>query len=296
MKIAIYGIGVYNDAQFYVSFLIDHLIEKKYDFFIEQQFLTELKKEKNFTYENIKTFSDKQKIDESFDLFFTFGGDGTILSAISVVQDTKIPIVGINTGKLGYLASISKTEFQNKIQDLLAKKFIVSERSLINVELNNKKLDFNLALNEISINRKESTSMIIIDAYLNNELLNSYRADGLIISTPTGSTGYSLSCGGPIVSPENEIFIVTPIAPHNLNIRPFILSDKMEIKLKVSSRVNEFLLSLDSRQYSCDISTEITLKKADYKVKLVQEQENTYLKTLKNKLLWGNDSRNSTQS
>ncbi len=292
MKIAIYGIGTYNEASSYVSFLIEKLIEKQHDFFIEEQFLVELKKEESFKYQDVKVFTSKSKMDTSFDLLFTFGGDGTILSAITIVQDSQIPIVGINTGRLGFLASISKTEFQNKIHDLLSKKFKISERSLISVELNNSNLEFNCALNEISINRKESTSMIIVEAYSNNELLNAYRADGLIISTPTGSTGYSLSCGGPIVSPENEILIVTPIAPHNLNIRPLILSDNVEIKLKIQSRVNEFLLSLDSRQYSLKTNTEITLKKASYKINLVQELDNTYLKTLKNKLLWGNDSRN----
>jgi NAD+ kinase len=292
MKIAIYGIGVYNDAQNYVSFLIEKLTEKKYDFYIETNFLKELLKTDSFKYPDAKTFSGLTKLDASFDLFFTFGGDGTILSAITIIQDTQIPIVGINTGRLGFLASISKTEFQNKIHDLLSKKFKINPRALLSVELNDKKLDFHEALNEISINRKESTSMIIIEAYLNNELLNSYRADGLIIATPTGSTGYSMSCGGPIVSPENEIFIVTPIAPHNLNIRPFILSDKVEIKLKIMSRAEEYLLSLDSRQYSMKTTSEILLKKATYKINLVQEYESTYLKTIKNKLLWGSDSRN----
>lgn len=292
MKIAIYGIGVYNDAQIYVSFLIEKLTEKKYDFYIEENFYKELLKDDGFKHSNAKTFSSLNKLDPSFDLFFTFGGDGTILSAITVIQDTQVPIVGINTGRLGFLASISKTEFQNKIHDLLSKNFKINQRALLSVQLNDKKLDFSEALNEISINRKESTSMIIIDAYLNNELLNSYRADGLIIATPTGSTGYSMSCGGPIVSPENEVFIVTPIAPHNLNIRPFILSDHVEIKLKVISRADEYLLSLDSRQYSMKTTSEITLRKATYKINLVQEQESTYLKTIKNKLLWGNDSRN----
>ncbi len=292
MKIAIYGIGIYNEADKYVSFLIENLIQRNFDFFIEENYYKELQNVNPIFFNNFNTFSSKVKIDSSFNLIFTFGGDGTILSALSTVQDSNIPIVGINTGRLGFLASISRVEFQNKITNLLSNQFKISERTLIDVHLNNQDLDYNKALNEISINRKESTSMILIEAYINGELLNFYRADGLIIATPTGSTGYSLSCGGPIISPENKIFIITPIAPHNLNIRPFIISDDVEIKLKINSRDNEFILSLDSRQYHLKTSIEIILKKANYKINLVQEKDSTYLKTLKNKLLWGNDSRN----
>ena len=242
---------------------------------------------------SVKTISSLGKLRQKIDYLVCFGGDGTILNATTIVKKTNIPIVGINTGRLGFLATISKYELSSLIKKLKKKEYTVSARALLEMKVDNTKIKFPFALNEISVSSKENTSMIKIKVLLNNEYLNTYWADGLIISTPTGSTGYSLSCGGPIVMPKSKNFIITPIAPHNLNVRPLIVSDEHIIKIEIINNTeNKFLLSMDSRNQYVNKNQSITIKKAKFSINLLELKSTSYSKTLREKLLWGLDTRN----
>ena len=242
----------------------------------------------------IKPISNVENYNKRIDYLICFGGDGTILNAATLVKNTEIPIVGINTGRLGFLATISKHNLANLISILISKKYRLSSRSVLNIDSQNTIIDTPFALNEISVCSKENTSMINIKVMLNNNYLNTYWADGLIISTPTGSTGYSLSCGGPIVMPGSGNFIITPIAPHNLNVRPLIVSDDNIITLEIiDNSTHKFLLSMDSRNQYIKNSTPIIIKKAEHSIKLVEIESINYSKTLREKLLWGLDTRNN---
>ena len=226
---------------------------------------------------------------------FTIGGDGTILRAVTFVRNSNIPIVGINTGRLGFLATIQKDEISIAIELLLKQQFVVKERSLLSVTTSPKiesLASLNFALNEVSVSRKNTASMITIETYLDHEYLTSYWADGLIIATPTGSTGYSLSCGGPIITPHAKNFVITPIAPHNLNARPLVIPDETNVTFKVSGREDKFFLSLDSRITTINSTTEVHVEKSNFNLKMVQINEQTFIKTLREKLLWGQDTRN----
>lgn len=292
MKIALYGMQPSEALSEIMPPFLQELKEKNIEIQAEENFLRILKDIEEADTSNISTFKDRSELWPDCELFFSFGGDGTVLSATTLVQDSGIPIVGINTGRLGYLAGVNKAELMPNLPHILNKNFQISPRSLVAISIPGLDLKFPFGLNELTIMRKETTSMITIDAYVNGQLVNSFWCDGLIISTPTGSTGYSLSCNGPIISPETENLVITPIAPHNLNVRPLVISDKAEIRLKVHSRVPEYSLSLDSRLDSVNVEREIYLKKADFKVNIVQLNHNNYLETLRKKLFWGYDRRN----
>jgi NAD+ kinase len=224
----------------------------------------------------------------------TLGGDGTILEAATVVRDARIPVLGINLGRMGFLADVAKTEVENAVLALANKQYRIVERSLIEVESDehNLNFDFPYALNEVTTSRKDSTAMVSVDAYIDGAFLNTYWADGLIVATPTGSTGYSLSCGGPIIVPQARNFVITPIAPHNLNVRPFVIPDNQEIELVVESRNERFLISLDSRIYDAPRGCRLKLKKAGFSLASVQLEEQPFSSTLRSKLFWGVDRRN----
>jgi NAD+ kinase len=227
-------------------------------------------------------------------MMITIGGDGTLLRSITYIRDLGIPIIGINTGRLGFLATLNQELLNIELKKILKGEFDVKERSLLEVSVDNNDnfSDFNFALNEVSVGRKNTTSMIEIKTMLDGEYLNTYWADGLIVSTPTGSTGYSLSCGGPIMTPSSQTFSITPIAPHNLNARPLVISDEIKIELSVEGREKSHLLSLDSQIISLKNNVKIKIKKANYKIKLASINNNSFYKTLRNKLLWGEDRRN----
>ncbi len=241
------------------------------------------------------TFTQAQGLDESFDLFVSFGGDGTILRAITYIRDLGIPVVGVNTGRLGFLSTIGKDEVRTLVRDFSQGAYNLVERSLVEARFNDRPAEpgfLNFALNEVTVSRKDTTSMITVETYLNGEYLTSYWADGLIVATPTGSTGYSLSCGGPVMTPTARSLVITPIAPHNLNARPLVISDDTEIRLKVSGREPQHLLSLDSRIASVDNGTEICIRRAAFTIKMVEFPSESFLKTIRHKLLWGEDRRN----
>lgn len=292
-RVAIFGQSFYPETEKYLAQLLEVLSSKNVEVTIEKNYFRLLEKEKSVG--NLHDYTTFENLDTSVDLFFTIGGDGTILSAAKFVKNLNIPIIGINTGRLGFLATVHKDEIKKSIEDILNGDYKISKRSLLEVKLDADKdilSEFSFALNEVAISRKETTSMITIETWLNDEFLNSYWSDGIIVSTPTGSTGYSLSCGGPIVTPHTKSFIITPIAPHNLNARPLVIPDDLEIKLKISGRADQYLISLDSRLASVDKDTIVRIKKADFNIHLVWLENDSFITTLRKKLLWGQDKRN----
>ncbi len=294
MKVGIYGQYYKGEAISYIEILLKTLALKDIEVVIEENFY-DLIKVNNFPEKEYQTFSDYSDLDSSFEVMLTVGGDGTFLRAVTFVRDLNIPILGINIGRLGFLATIQKENISEAINLLLTRQYKIEERSLLSVSIgkNDSDLsDINFALNEISVSRRNSTSMITVQTYLDDEYLTSYWADGLIVSTPTGSTGYSLSCGGPVITPSTKSFVLTPIAPHNLNARPLVIPDDTNIKLKIIAREKQALLSLDSRTITIDNETEIFIKKSPFTLKTIQLTEQTFLKTLREKLLWGEDKRN----
>lgn len=293
MKVAIYGQYYQNSTEPIIKDIFAFFNKKHVDLVIEANFLTILY-EKKLLAKEYKTFSSHSELDSSFDILLSIGGDGTILRAATLVRNSNIPILGINAGRLGFLASVQKDNIEEFLQLVIEQKYIISERTLLSIKGDGipEITDLNFAMNEISVSRKDTTSMITIETSLNGEYLNSYWADGLIISTPTGSTGYSLSCGGPILTPDVKALVITPIAPHNLNARPLVIPDDTEIRLKVSGREEQYLVSLDSRIASVKNESILTISKTPYTIKMAEIPQQTFLKTLRNKLLWGEDKRN----
>lgn len=293
MKVAIFGQYYQNDTLPIIKDIFVFFNKNKIDLVIEESFLKILHSE-NVIARDYKTFSTSSEVDKSFDILISIGGDGTILRAITYVGNSGIPILGVNAGRLGFLAKVQKEDIHSFLQIVIDKKYTISERTLLKLETKpeNKEIAINFALNEITVSRKDTTSMITIETFLNDEYLNSYWADGLIISTPTGSTGYSMSCGGPILTPDVKGFVITPIAPHNLNARPLVIPDDTEIKLKVSGREEQYLVSLDSRILYVNNNSELYISKNPFTIKMVEIPEETFLKTLRKKLLWGEDKRN----
>lgn len=270
---------------------IAYLENKGHHLTLDQRLSTHLSEKAKANY----AFDANVTIDNKNDYLFSIGGDGTLLRSITFVKDTEIPILGINTGRLGFLTSLQKESLNEALDKFFAEKYKLVKRALLAVELSNAYAEiekFGYALNEISINRKNTTAMLSIATQIDKEYLTTYWADGLIISTPTGSTGYSLSSGGPILTPETEGIVLNPIAPHNLNIRPLVVPDKAEIEISVDGRGEDHLLSLDSRIFTLENGTLISIKKAPFSVFTVELDGDNYFKTLRDKLFWGYDARN----
>ncbi|WP_395049112.1 NAD kinase [Flavobacterium sp.] len=294
MKVAIYGQYYQNSTEPIIKDIFVFLIKNNVEMIIESNFFKILF-EKKIIDKDYPTFKSYTELNSSFDMLISIGGDGTILKAATLVRDSGVPILGINAGRLGFLATVQKENIPKFMQFIIDKKYSISKRTLLNLSCspdNEAIQDINFALNEISVSRKDTTSMITIETYLNNEYLNSYWADGLIIATPTGSTGYSMSCGGPILTPNARSVVITPIAPHNLNARPLVVTDETEIRLKVSGRDDHYLVSLDSRIISVKNETVLFIKKSPFQINMVEIPNETFLKTLRTKLFWGEDRRN----
>jgi NAD+ kinase len=294
MKVALYGQYYLVSTEPIIKDIFVFFNENNVEMVIEATFLKMLY-EKKIVSKEYKTFNSHTELDSSFDMLISIGGDGTMLRAVTLVRNSGVPLLGINAGRLGFLANVQKENIAAFMQLVLDKKYTLSQRTLLSLTCspeNETILDLDFALNEVSVSRKDSTSMITIETYLNGEFLNSYWADGLIIATPTGTTGYSLSCGGPILTPDVKSLVITPIAPHNLNARPLVISDDTEIVLRVTGREDQYLVSLDSRITSIQNESVLTIKKTPFKINMVEIQEETFLKTLRNKLLWGEDRRN----
>lgn len=294
MKVGIYGQFYHKDAGKSIEELLNALERENIEVVIEKNFLDIIHLNKTVTRDYCH-FSTFKELDSSYDLFFSIGGDGTILKSINYIRDLQIPILGINTGRLGFLATIQKEEIPHTISTILEKNYSISERTVLCIRTEPQSDEIgvsNFALNEIAVSRKNTTSMITIETWLNDQYLTSYWADGLIVSTPTGSTGYSLSCGGPVIVPNTNALVITPIAPHNLNARPLVIQDDTKIRLKVSGRESFYLVSMDSRLASLSNETTITITRAPFKIRMVELHTDSFLKTLRKKLLWGEDRRN----
>ncbi len=292
MQIAIYGRSTNDNTSEYIQQLFHKLNEYKAEILVYEPFYSFIKQKLEIA-GNIKTFSSHTHLKGKVDAMLSLGGDGTFLETLAFVRDSGIPVLGINTGRLGFLANVAKSEINVAIDALMNKKFSIETRSLLSVS-GPKGLfgEMHYGLNELTVLKKDTSSMITINAYINGEFLNSYFADGLIIATPTGSTAYSLSCGGPLVMPGSENFVITPIAPHNLNVRPLVISDNNVITLKVEGRSPNYLVTLDSRSEVIESNIELTIEKADFSAHLIKLENQSFFTTMRNKLLWGLDKRN----
>jgi NAD+ kinase len=292
MKIALFGKTINNDCQNYVKQLLDVLQQSGIGISIFEPFLNN--NTSQFQYiKNFSTFNSHQDLINNTDIVISLGGDGTMLDTISLIRDSNIPIMGINLGRLGFLASISKEMILPAIETIKNGNYSIEKRTLIKIDTDNHPFgEVNYALNEMTVYKKNPMSMITIKVFINDEFLNSYWCDGLLISTPTGSTAYSLSCGGPIITPDSQTFIITPIATHNLTVRPIVIPDSSIIRIKVESRENNYFASLDSRSFDIDSSKELIIKKADFCINLLKMNNQNFFSTIRQKLLWGNDARN----
>jgi NAD+ kinase len=292
MVIAIFGKGVSADNLKYVQRVVDKLIMKNCGLTIYKPFYDLLQGQVEFP-PDVKLFNDYQGVEGKADYLFSIGGDGTILDALALVRDSGIPIMGINIGRLGFLSSIAKDEILPAIDKVLDQDFLVDSRSLIRLKKpKNLFGEMDYALNEFTIRRKDTTSLIVLHVYIDEMFLNTYWADGLIIATPTGSTAYSLSSGGPILTPGSENFVLTPIAPHNLTVRPVVIPDKSKIRIIVEGREDQFVVSLDSRRAIIDSNFELIIEKSDFKVNMIQMKGKNFFMTIREKLKWGLDARN----
>ena len=290
MKIAVICPFQNELSRGYAQGVVEHLLERKVTVLVDSKMVNFLKDTDMISY--VSVF---ESLPKNTDFLFCIGGDGSILQAIITVKDSKVPILGINTGRLGFLTSLQKESLNIGLKQLWENNYTLIDRDLLEVKLpnSNEVVDsFPYALNEITVSRKNTASLISIDTRLNSKSLTTYWADGLIISTPTGSTGYSLSSGGPIMSPQTASFVLTPIAPHNLNIRPLIVPNSTVVELKVTGRGQDHLLTLDSRIISLNQETKILVKKAPFSIATVELNDNAFFKTLQDKLFWGLDTRN----
>ena len=292
MKIALFGTNFSENFNKYIQHLVHKLESEKVEIFIEESFFEYVTNKLRFKNE-VTTFSSHEDLKDEVDILFSIGGDGTLLSAVSFIRNSNIPILGINTGRLGFISSIAPDQIEQAVNDVLNKNYKTNKRTLLTLNTSNNLFkNKNFALNEVAIVKKDTSSMIKIEAYVDDEFLNTYWADGLIVSTPTGSTGYSLSCGGPIIAPGTNNIIITPIAQHNLNVRPIVINHNSTIKLKVEDRDQLALVSLDSCSRAFDSSVELTIKKANFKINLIEPQNNSFISTVRQKLMWGSDKRN----
>lgn len=292
MKIAIYSRGLEENQHKEIDSLLHELEKHNVEAVFYQDFFNKFYSAVDLT-TKYSTFNSSEDLDDTIDCMISLGGDGTLLDTVTFVKDKGIPILGINYGRLGFLANIGKGELQTAVETLVNGTYVIDKRTLIHLDANIPLFgDVPYALNEFSLLKKDSTSMIKIHTYLNGEFLNTYWADGLIVATPTGSTGYSLSCNGPVVFPHSGSFVITPVAPHNLNIRPIVVPDDTVISFEVEGRTDGFLCTLDSRREIVTKEIQLAVRKEAFGVNLIRLNENNFLQTLRNKLSWGLDVRN----
>lgn len=293
MKVAIYSRIIDQEDHSEIQDLFNELYSQQIEPVIYQPFFEQIIPSVRLNEHHINTFSVSDDLDESIDFIISLGGDGTLLDTVTLVRNKNIPILGINFGRLGFLASIGKEELKIAVAAMVSRNFIVDKRSLIHLDASTHLFgDTPYALNEFAIHKTDISPMIKIHTYLNGEFLNTYWSDGLIVSTPTGSTGYSLSCGGPIVFPESGSFVITPVAPHNLNVRPIVVPDDNIISFEVEGRSDNFICALDSRREIVPRNIQLAVRREKFDVSIIRLNENNFLSTLRNKLSWGLDTRN----
>jgi NAD+ kinase len=291
MKIAIYSRGGETVRQEDLTLLLNELEKQKISCYMHHDFFEQVRH--LFLSGEYPTFMDAGDLDDSFECVISMGGDGTLLDTLTFIRDSNIPVLGINFGRLGFLATIGKHELTNTVTALVNRTYVVDKRTLIHLDASIPLFGKTpYALNEFAIHKRDTSSMIRIHTYLNGEFLNTYWADGIIVSTPTGSTGYSLSCNGPILFPESGSFIITPVAPHNLNVRPIVIPDDSIVSFEVEGRTDQFICALDSRREIVNKDIQLAVKKEAFTIGLLRLSENSYLQTLRGKLSWGLDKRN----
>jgi len=292
MKIAIYSRVIDFEQKVQIQQLFDELIKQHIEPVIYHPFLEKI--QSGFLLPSqISTFTESKDLNGSIDFIISLGGDGTLLDTVSFVRDKNIPVLGINFGRLGFLAGIGKEDLKTAVSALVNRTFVIDKRTLAHLDSNKPlfgKVPY--ALNEFAIHKTDTSPMIKIHTYLNGEFLNTYWSDGLIVATPTGSTGYSLSCGGPILFPDSSSFVITPVAPHNLNVRPIVVPDNNIISFEIEGRSDQFICALDSRKEIVDKDVQLAVRKETFTISLVRLNENNFLQTLRNKLSWGLDTRN----
>ena len=292
MKVAIYSRVFESSQQTDVQLFFDELAKEKIEPVVFTEFYERAAPHLTLP-SSTQTFSHHTELTSDIDFLISLGGDGTLLDTVTLVRDKNIPVVGINFGRLGFLASIGRDEMTEAVKALARRSFILDKRSLIHLDSNIPLFnDVPYALNEFAIHKRDIAPMVKIHTYVNGELLNTYWADGLLLATPTGSTGYSLSCDGPVVFPESRSFVLTPIAPHNLNVRPIVIPDSSIVSFEIESRSDEVICALDSRRELVDKNVLLAVRKENFGVNLVRLNENNFLQTLRNKLSWGLDKRN----
>lgn len=292
MNVAVFGRKVTKQNIGYYNEFLGILKDLGWNPIVESKLKKSLIKKAGIP-DNTDEFSSYKDFDSGIDLSFSIGGDGTFIENVKFIRDSGVPVLGINTGRLGFLANISKENLEEAMELVYKKEYALQKRSLIRVETSENLFgDENLAMNEITLQKKDDASMITVHASLDNKYLNSYWADGLIVATPSGSTAYSLSCGGPIVTPGCQVHILTPIAPHNLNVRPMVVPDHMPIKLSIEGRERKYLISIDGNSMPIKRNEEVLVYKADFMVNVIKFEDNNFLDTIRNKMLWGIDKRN----
>ncbi len=291
MRIAIHGRLFNEDIKAYIDLIFDELNARNIDIIVSEKFVSE-NKDSEFDFNKYAIFHNTDDL-HNVDYFFSLGGDGTLLSTVAYIKTLEIPILGINLGTLGFLATISKANIKGALEQFFNKQFTLDKRILIHVDSSDDVFgNQNFALNEVAITKRDTSSMIVIKCMIDGEYINTYWADGLMVATPTGSTGYSLSCGGPLLLPQLDSFIITPISPHNLNVRPLIVSGSSTISLEIEGKGRNFLTSLDSNSYKVNNTIKLYLKKEKFKANLIKLEGYNFFDTLRNKLNWGLDIRN----
>ncbi|OQP67046.1 NAD kinase [Niastella vici] len=292
MKVAIYSRVIDDDQYNKVQQLLDELAKENIQPVIYKPFYEMIQSSVRFS-DRTTVFSDSGDLTDAIDFLISLGGDGTLLDTVTLVRDKNIPVLGINFGRLGFLASIGSKELHIAVQSLVKRTILIDKRSLIHLDASKPLFgDVPYGLNEFAIHKTDTSPMIKIHTYLNGEFLNTYWADGVIVATPTGSTGYSLSCNGPVVFPESSSFVITPVAPHNLNVRPIIVPDDNIISFEIEGRTDHFICALDSRKELVDKKVQLAVRRESFTLSLVRLNENNFLQTLRNKLSWGLDTRN----
>ena len=291
MKVGVHGKDFGPGHNDLIRGAFETLVMGSSEIFVSSQYLAVVRDQLNGL-EGLKTYQAGDDLGH-LDVMLTLGGDGTLLEAVTHIGSAGVPILGINTGRLGFLATTAKDAIENAVEAMFKQDYDFDERTLLHLDSNNDLFDgLNFALNDFTILKKDTSSMIVVHTYINGEFLNSYWADGVIVSTPTGSTGYSISCGGPLVLPQSNNFIITPVSPHNLTVRPIVVPDSSQLSFTIEGRSNSFLISLDSRFETVDNSVQLQVTKEKFKTKLVKLKDNNYFKTLRQKLNWGLDVRN----
>lgn len=291
MKIGVHGKEFTRQSASFIERILEVLFVHKADIFVSSKFSKWLKPDQIKKFK-LKIYEPGENL-KNLNVFLSLGGDGTLLESVTHIGRAEVPILGVNTGRLGFLATISREDTETAVEKMFNKAYTLDKRSLLQLDSNQELFNgLNFALNDFTVVKKDTSSMITVHTFIDGEFLNSYWADGIIVATPTGSTGYSLSCGGPLVFPRSGNFVITPVSPHNLTVRPIVVSDDSEITFRVEGRSKKFLVSLDSRIATVNETIKLKVVRADFKVNLIQLEGNHYFKTLRQKLNWGLDIRN----